>query len=54
MHDRFQDFVDANSHLCARIDRLLCRNGEDFLELSMDRRNICVRQIDLVDHRHNR
>ena len=29
-------------------------NGEDFLELSMDRRNVGVRQIDLVDHRHDR
>ena len=36
------------------IDRFLGGNGEDFLELPMHRRDVGVRQIDLVDHRDDR
>ena len=54
MHDRFQNFLDADSHLRAGIDRLLGRNGEDLLQLSMDRGHVRIRQIDLVDDRNNR
>ena len=54
MHDRLENFVDPDSHLRAAIDRFLGRNGEDFLELSMHRGHVGIRQIDLVDHRHDR
>ena len=54
MHDRLQNLVDPDAHLGAAIDRFLGRDGENFLELPMHRREIGVRQIDLVDHRHDR
>ncbi len=54
MHDCFQNFVDPDSHFRARIDGFLGRDGEDFFQLPMDRRNVGVRQIDLIDDRHNR
>ena len=54
MHDRFEDFIDPNSHFRARIDGFLGRDGQDFFQLSMDGGNVGVRQIDLVDDWHNR
>ena len=40
--------------LALAIDRFLGGNGEDFLELPMHRRDVGVRQVDLVDHRDDR
>ena len=54
VHDRFENFLDADPHLGACIDRFLRRDRENFFQLPMDRRHIRVRQIDLVNHRHNR
>ena len=54
MHDRFENFFDADAHLRAGIDRFLCRNGEDVFQLLVDRRNVGIRQIDLVDDRNDR
>ena len=51
MHDRLEDFLDADAHLRAGIDRFLGRNGEDFLELFVHRGDVGIRQIDLVDDR---
>ena len=54
VHNRFQNFVDPDSHLRARFDRLLGWNRENFLQLTLHRRHIRVRQIDFVNNRHNR
>ncbi len=54
MHDRFQDLLDADSHFRARINRFLGRNGKNFLELSVHRRDVGIRQIDFVDDRYDR
>ena len=54
MHNRLENFLDADSHLRARIDRFLGRDRENLFQLPMDRRHVRIRQIDLVDDRHNR
>ena len=54
MHDRFQDFIDPGSHFRARTNRFLRWDGEDFFQLPLDRRDIRVGEIDLVNHRHDR
>ena len=54
MDDRLQNFVDPDAHLGAAVDRFLGRDGENFLELPMNRGHVGVGQIDLVDHRHDR
>ena len=54
MHDGFEDFVDADAHLGAAIDRFLGGDLEDVLDLFVHRGDVGVRQIDLVDHRHDR
>ncbi len=54
MHDRLENLVDPDAHLGAAVDRFLGRDGENFLELPMDRGQVGVGQIDLVDHRHDR
>ena len=40
--------------LALAVDRFLGRNGENFLELPMNRGHVGIGQIDLVDHRHDR
>ncbi len=49
-----ENLVDPDAHFRAAIDRFLGGNGEDFLELAMYRGEIGVRQVDLIDHRHDR
>ena len=54
MHDGFENFFDADPHLGAGINRFLRRDGENFLELFVHRRDVGIRQIDLVDDRYDR
>ncbi len=54
MHDRFQNFLDPDPHLRAAIDRFLRGDLQDLLDLLVHRGDVGVRQIDLVDHRHDR
>ena len=51
MHDGLENFLDADAHLRAGLDRFLGGNRENFLELLLHRANVGIRQIDLVDHR---
>ena len=53
-NDRFENEIGPDSHLRARFDRFLGRNGEDILELALHRRNVSIRQVDLVDHGNDR
>ena len=52
--NRLENFANANPQLRARLDRFLRRNGKDFFQLPLHRRDIGIRQIDLVDDRNNR
>ena len=52
-HDRFQNFVNANSFLGAGQDRRLAGNRQDIFQLLLRLRHIRVRQIDFVDHRND-
>jgi hypothetical protein len=54
VHDRFEDVLDADAHLRAAVDRLLRGILQDLLDLAMHGRDVGIRQIDLVDHRHDR
>ncbi len=49
--DGLEDFFDADARLGAGVDRFLGGDGEDFLELLVHRRDVGVRQVDLVDDR---
>ena len=51
LDDGFEDFLDADSGLRARQNRLLGGNGEDVLELLFRHFDIGVRQVDFVDDR---
>ena len=54
MDHGLENLVDPDAHFRAAIDRLLGGDGEDFLELAMHRRQVSIRQIDLVDDRDDR
>src|SRR5438067_487929 len=49
-----EDFLDADSHFRAGVDRLLGRDRENFLELFVYRGDVGVGQIDLVNHGDDR
>ena len=51
MDDGLEDVLDADAGLGAGEEGLLGGDGEDFLELFLDRGDVGVRQIDLVDDR---
>ncbi len=51
---RLENVLDSDAHFRAAIDRFFRGNREDFLDLPMDRGDVRVRQIDLVDHRDDR
>ena len=53
MHHRLQDILDAEPGLRAGHNGLLTRDGQDLLELLLHGRDIRVRQVDLVDDRHD-
>src|SRR5207237_10502788 len=48
--DRLPYFIDSDSHLRARIHRFLGPNRQNLLPLPMDRRNVRVWQINLLDY----
>src|SRR6478672_6602605 len=52
--DRLENILNPDPHLRAGVDRFLRGNGEDFLQLPVNRRNVRVWQIDLVDYRDDR
>ncbi len=54
MHDGLENLFDADAHLGAGLDGFLGWNLQNFLQLPVYGWNVCVRQIDFVDHRHNR
>ena len=49
LYDRLQDFLDADSSLCACGDGFLGGDGQQVLELLFDGGKIGIRKIDLVD-----
>ena len=52
--DRLQDIVDALAGLGAGEDRIVGGNADDVLDLGDDPVGIGRRQVDLVQHRHDR
>ena len=52
--DRFENFLDADSHLRAGLDRFLRRDRQNFFQLPLHRREVRIRQVDLVDDRDDR
>ena len=54
LHNRFQNFLDANSHFRAGFDRFLGRDGENLFQLPMDGGHIRIWKIDFVNDRHDR
>ena len=54
MDDRLENLVDPDAHFGAAVDRFLRRNGENFLELPMDRGQVGIGEIDFVNHRDDR
>ena len=54
LHNRFQNFLDTDSHFCAGFDRFLGRDGENLFQLPMDGGHISIWQIDFVDNWHDR
>ena len=49
--DRLQHILSPDAFLGAGQHRLVCRDGQNLLELPLHSVNISVRQVDLVDHR---
>ena len=52
--DRFQNVRNADALFGAGHDRVIGRNGQDFLQLLLGHWDIGVRQVDLVDDRNDR
>ena len=53
-YDRLKDFLDADPGLGTGGNGLLGGDGQEILELFFDRREIRVREVDLVDDRDDR
>ena len=45
--------MNVDIHFCGNFGRVLCRNADDILDLLLDARRVCRRQVDLVDNRHD-
>ena len=45
--------MNIDIHFCGNFGRILCRNAYDILDLLLDTRRVCRRQVDLVDDRHD-
>ena len=45
--------MNVDIHFCGNFRRVLCRNADDILDLLLDARRVCRRQVDLVDDRHD-
>ena len=52
-YDTLEHLVNVDIHFCGNFGRVLCRNADDILDLLLDARRVCRRQVDLVDDRHD-
>ena len=52
-YDALEHLVNVDIHFCGNFGRVLCRNADDILDLLLDARRVCRRQVDLVDDRHD-
>ena len=51
--DTLEHLMNIDIHFCGNFGRILCRNADDILDLLLDTRRVCRRQVDLVDDRHD-